>query len=71
MNTKLESNLSEADKKALEQIDRNFTLVELILGAKPGIYYNFNIRPTITESDDLNLNQKRMELFSGSVFHQS
>ncbi len=71
MNTKLESSLSDADKKALGQIDKNFTVFELILGAEPGIYYEFNIQPPAMELDELELNQKRMELFSGSVFHQA
>ena len=71
MNTELESNLSDADKKALGQIDKNFTMIELILGAEPGIYYKFNIQPPATEIDELELNRKRMELFSGTVFHQA
>jgi hypothetical protein len=69
MNTKLEIKLSEADKKALEQIDRNFTMLELILGAEPGIYHEFNIRPVISEVD-ADLNNKRMEVFSGSAFQK-
>lgn len=70
MNTKLDIKLSDADKKALDRIDRNFTMLELILGPEPGIYFDFNICPTIEESGDLEINQKRMDVFSGSVFHQ-
>lgn len=69
MNTKLDNNLSDADRKALDQIERNFTRFELMLGAAPMIYYDFGIHPEIDQLN-LELNQKRSAVFSGSVIHQ-
>ena len=68
MNKEKKVNLSDSDKKCLATIDRYYQLDELIFGCEPSIYFEFNIVPPFVETEIFELNNRRLEIFSGSMF---